>query len=99
MLSKLLKIILKKTYLIRRGNMPTKKLLEIIVTQFNIDEKDITLETSFRDDLNADSLDLVELVMGLEDEFDLEIDDEDVEKIKTVGDAVDYIKNIVGEDN
>lgn len=79
--------------------MPTKKLLEIIATQFNIDEKDITLETSFRDDLNADSLDLVELVMGLEDEFDLEIDDEDVEKIKTVGDAVDYIKNIVGEDN
>lgn len=79
--------------------MTTKKLLEIISTQFNIDQKDITLETSFKDDLNADSLDLVELVMALEDEFDLEIDDEDVEKIKTVGDAVNYIKNIIEEDN
>ena len=79
--------------------MATKKLFDIIATQFNINEKDITLETSFKDDLNADSLDLVELVMALEDEFDLEIDDEDVEKIKTVGDAVNYIKNIIEEDN
>lgn len=79
--------------------MATKKLFDIIATQFNINEKDITLETSFKDDLNADSLDLVELVMALEDEFDLEIDDEDVERIKTVGDAVNYIKNIIEEDN
>ncbi|WFA09791.1 acyl carrier protein [Tissierella sp. Yu-01] len=79
--------------------MATKKLFDIIATQFNINEKDITLETSFKDDLNADSLDLVELVMALEDEFDLEIDDEDVERIKTVGDAVNYIKSIIEEDN
>lgn len=79
--------------------MATKKLLEIIATQFNINEKNITLETSFKDDLNADSLDLVELVMALEDEFDLEIDDEDVERIKTIGDAANYIKNTIEEDN
>ena len=55
-------------------------------------EKDINMETSFRDDLNADSLDLVELVMALEDEFGLEVDDDDVELIRTVGDAKNYIK-------
>lgn len=72
--------------------MITKKIINIIITQFNVPEKDITMETSFRDDLNADSLDLVELVMALEDEFGLEVDDEDVELIKTVGDAKNYIK-------
>ena len=51
-------------------------------------EDSVDLDTSFRDDLNADSLDLVELVMGLEDEFGLEVEDEDVEAIKTVGDAI-----------
>lgn len=79
--------------------MLTKKIIEIIASQFNIDEKNITLETSFKDDLNADSLDLVELIMALEDEFDLEIDDEDVDNIKTVGDAKNYIKAQLEETN
>ncbi len=78
--------------------MILSKIKEIISEQFNIDEEDIDLDTSFRDDLNADSLDLVELVMGLEDEFDLEIGDDEVESIKTIGDALDFIKNSLGED-
>ncbi|WP_409227449.1 acyl carrier protein [Gudongella sp. SC589] len=72
--------------------MITQKIINIITTQFNVPEKDINMETSFRDDLNADSLDLVELVMALEDEFGLEVEDDDVELIKTVGDAKNYIK-------
>lgn len=79
--------------------MLTKKIIEIIATQFNINEKDINLDTSFKDDLNADSLDLVELVMALEDEFDLEIGDEDVDNIKTVRDAKEYIKRLIDQDN
>lgn len=75
-----------------------KTVKGIISSQFNINEEEITLETSFKDDLNADSLDLVELIMALEDEFDLEIDDEDVEGIKTVGDAVNYIKELLGDE-
>jgi acyl carrier protein len=75
-----------------------KTVKGIISSQFNIKEEEITLETSFKDDLNADSLDLVELIMALEDEFDLEIDDEDVEGIKTVGDAVNYIKELLGDE-
>lgn len=74
-----------------------KKIKEIIATQFNIDEKEITKETSFKDTLNADSLDLVELVMALEDEFGLEVEDDDMEHIKTVGDAVEYITNALDE--
>lgn len=79
--------------------MLTKKIMEIIATQFNISIKDISLETSFKDDLNADSLDLVELIMALEDEFDLEFDDEDVDDIKTVEDAKNYIKKLIGSDD
>lgn len=67
------------------------KVKGIVAEQLGVDSADITLETSF-DDLNADSLDVVELIMALEEEFDIEIPDEDAEKIKTVGDAVDYIK-------
>ncbi|MGN9164039.1 acyl carrier protein [Tissierellaceae bacterium HCP3S3_D8] len=78
--------------------MILNKVKEIISEQFNIDEDDLELDTSFRDDLNADSLDLVELVMGLEDEFGLEIGDDEVESIKTIGDAVDFIKNALDED-
>ena len=78
--------------------MVFKKVREIIATQFNIDEEDITMDTSFRDTLNADSLDLVELVMALEDEFGLEIEDEDMEGIKTVGDVIKYINIALGED-
>mgnify|MGYP000967486918 CR=1 FL=1 len=75
------------------------KVFELISTQFNLDESDIDLSTSFKDDLNADSLDLVELVMALEDEFDLEIGDDDAENIKTVGDAINYIKELLGEED
>ncbi|WP_412034771.1 acyl carrier protein [Tissierella pigra] len=74
-----------------------KKIKEIIATQFNIDEEEITKDTSFKDTLNADSLDLVELVMALEDEFGLEVEDEDMENIKTVGDAVEHITNALEE--
>ena len=73
--------------------MLTEKIIKIIATQFNVDESMITMETSFNDDLNADSLDLVELVMALEDEFELEVEDDDVDNIKTVGDAKAYIKS------
>lgn len=69
------------------------KVKEIIVDRLEVDEEKVTREASFRDDLEADSLDVVELVMELEDEFGLEISDEDAEKIVTVGDAVDYINS------
>ncbi len=65
----------------------------IIVDRLDVDESKITMEASFKDDLEADSLDVVELVMELEDEFDTEIADEDAEKINTVGDAVNYINS------
>ncbi len=73
--------------------MILEKIIHIISAQFDISEEDITRETSFNDDLNADSLDLVELIMSLEDEFELEVLDDDVEKITTVGEAESYIKN------
>lgn len=73
--------------------MILEKIINIISTQFDVPEEDITRETSFNDDLNADSLDLVELIMSLEDEFELEVLDDDVEKITTVGEAEDYIIN------
>jgi acyl carrier protein len=79
--------------------MFAKKIIGIISSQFNISEDEISKETSFKDDLNADSLDLVELVMALEDEFDLEIGDDDAENIKTVGDAINYIKELLGEED
>jgi len=69
-----------------------EKVKAIIVDQLGVGEDEVTLEASFIDDLGADSLDLVELVMALEEEFDLEVPDEDAEKLVTVGDAVDYIK-------
>lgn len=64
----------------------------VIVDQLGVDEDTVTAEASFVDDLGADSLDIVELIMGLETEFDIEIPDEEAEKIRTVGDAVNYIK-------
>lgn len=69
-----------------------EKVKSIIAEQLGIEEADITLESSFIEDLGADSLDIVELVMALEEEFDLVIPDEDAEKIRTVGEAVNYIK-------
>jgi acyl carrier protein len=65
----------------------------IIVEQLGVEEDDVTLEASFIDDLGADSLDIVELIMALEEEFDLEIPDGEAEKITTVGSVVDYIRN------
>ena len=70
-----------------------KKVFSIIAEQLGIDEEDIKLEASFVDDLGADSLDIVELVMALEEEYDIEIPDEDAEKIQTVQDAINYIKD------
>jgi len=70
------------------------KVIEIISEQMGVDKAEITRETSFINDLNADSLDTVELVMEFEDEFDMSIPDEEAEKIQTVGAAIDYIVNI-----
>jgi acyl carrier protein len=72
-----------------------EKVKGIIVNQLGVQENSVTLEASFIDDLGADSLDIVELVMALEEEFDMEIPDEDAEKVVTVGDVVDYIKEKV----
>ena len=72
--------------------MEFERLKEIIVDVLNVGEEDVKMESTFVDDLGADSLDLVELIMGLETEFDIEIPDEEAEKIQTVGDAVNYIK-------
>jgi len=69
-----------------------EKVKEIVVEQLGVEEDEVTLEASFIDDLGADSLDIVELIMALEEEFDLEIPDKEAEKISTVGDAVEYIK-------
>ncbi len=69
------------------------KVKEIIVEQLGVAENTVTLEASFIDDLGADSLDIVELIMSLEEEFDMEIPDADAEKIVTVNDVVEYIKN------
>ena len=71
------------------------KVKEIIVEQLGVAENAVTQEASFIDDLGADSLDIVELIMALEEEFDIEIPDADAEKIVTVGDVVDYIKDNV----
>ena len=70
-----------------------ERVKNVIVDQLSVDAEEVTLEASFVDDLGADSLDVVELIMGLETEFDIEIPDEDAEKISTVGDAVEYIKS------
>ncbi|MER1955954.1 MAG: acyl carrier protein [Solibacillus sp.] len=72
-----------------------ERVSKVIVDRLGVDESEVKLEASFRDDLGADSLDVVELVMELEDEFDMEISDEDAEKIATVGDALSYIESKV----
>jgi len=68
------------------------KVKEIIIDKLGVEESQITPEASFTNDLGADSLDIVELVMGFESEFDVSIPDEDAEKISTVGDAINYLK-------
>ena len=72
-----------------------EKVKAIIVEQLGVADTAVTMEASFIDDLGADSLDLVELVMAIEEEFDIEIPDSDAEKVVTVGDVVDYIKENV----
>ena len=72
-----------------------EKVKKIIVEQLGVAETSITMEASFIDDLGADSLDIVELIMALEEEFDIEIPDSDAEKVVSVGDVVDYIKDHV----
>lgn len=70
-----------------------ERVTKIVVDRLNVEESEVKLEASFKEDLGADSLDVVELVMEFEDEFDMEISDDDAEKIATVGDAVNYIKS------
>lgn len=70
-----------------------EQVKKIIVEQLGVEEDEVNLDSSFIDDLGADSLDIVELIMALEEEFEIEIPDSEAEKIATVGDAVDYIKN------
>jgi acyl carrier protein len=72
-----------------------KRVKEIVVEQLGVNESEVTPEAKFVDDLGADSLDLVELVMALEEEYNMEISDEDAEKILTVGDAIEYIQSHV----
>ena len=74
------------------------KIIDIISEQMGVDKSEVSRETSFINDLNADSLDTVELVMEFEDEFDLSIPDEEAEKIQTVGAAVDYIVKVSNSD-
>ncbi len=73
--------------------MVFEKIREIIATQFDVEVEKITMETTVADDLGADSLDVVEVLMSVEDEFSVEIPDEAIEDIKSVGDLVNYIEN------
>ena len=73
--------------------MEFEKLKKIIAEFLNVDEEEISMETTFVDDLGADSLDVFQIIMGLEEEFDIEIPNEEAEKIVTVGDAVEQIKS------
>lgn len=72
------------------------KLKDIVMDRLNVEEEQIKAEASFVEDLGADSLDIVELIMGIEEEFDIEIPDEDAEKLTTVGSAMNYVKNKLG---
>lgn len=77
----------------RRTEICWRKIKEIVADQLGIDEDDIKLESNFKEDLEADSLDLFELVMALEEEYGVEIPSEDLEKIATVNDIIEYLKN------
>ena len=77
--------------------MILERLTKIISEQLDISEEEINSDSSFQDDFGADSLDIVELIMALEDEFELEIEDEEAENLKTVGDAVEYIQNHIDD--
>ncbi|MDI9497821.1 MAG: acyl carrier protein [Bacillota bacterium] len=69
------------------------KIRDILVEQLGVEADEVTLDSDFTDELNADSLDIVELIMAMEQEFGISIPDEDAERIRTVGDAVDFVKN------
>ena len=73
--------------------MEFEKIQQIIAEVLNIDPQEITMDTTFVDDLGADSLDVFQIIMGIEETFDIEIDNDDAEQISTVGDAVEQIKN------
>ena len=73
------------------------KVIEIVCEQLNTKKEDVKMETSFINDLGADSLDTVELVMAFEKEFDIDIPDEDAEKLRTVGDAMNYLHEKIGK--
>ena len=75
--------------------MEFEKLQKIIAEVLNVEAGEITMETTFIDDLGADSLDVFQIIMGIEEEFDIEIANEDAEKIVSVGDAVEQIKNAI----
>ena len=75
--------------------MVFEKVRAILCDQLDVEEANVTTESVLTDDLGADSIDLVDLIMSLESEFDIEIPDEDVEKVKTVGDVVKYIESIL----
>lgn len=77
--------------------MVEEKIFDIIVDQFNIERDSLSLETSFKNDLNADSLDLVELIMALEDEFDLELEDENIDNINTINDVIIHIDKLTSD--
>lgn len=70
-----------------------ERMTGLIVEQLGVAEEEVSSSASFFDDLGEDSLDIVELVMSMEEEFDVEISDEDVEKMRTIGDALDYLRN------
>lgn len=76
--------------------MELEKLQKIIAEVLNVDTEEITWDTTFVDDLGADSLDIFQIVMGIEEEFDIEIPTEEVEQIVSVGDAVEQIKRLIG---
>ena len=71
-----------------------ERILEIIAEQFNMDVSELDEDMNFQDDLNADSIELVELIMTIEEEFETEVSEEDLEKLKTVGDVIDYVEDL-----
>ena len=70
------------------------RILQIIAEQFNFDKEDLTEDMNFQDDLNADSIELVELVMTIEEESETEVSEEDLEKLKTIGDVIEYVEDL-----
>ncbi len=71
-----------------------ERILEIIAEQFNMDVNELDEDMNFQDDLNADSIELVELVMTIEEEFETEVSEDDLEKLKTIGDVIDYVEDL-----